>query len=116
MQYIYIQYCVFDTSGEAGGSLEVGGIGSLKFYRYFGLSKKEESVAYSSTKFSSEGQKESNRKLCLDIHGHLPWMVVDVENDPAAFIVEIASSGVDTYGYYDLGNGENGGKDKRVWS
>ena len=39
-------------------------------------------------------------------------MVVDVENDPAAFIVEIASSGVDTYGYYDLGNGENGGKDK----
>ena len=40
-------------------------------------------------------------------------MVVDVENDPAAFIVEIATSGVDTYGYYDVGHGENGGQGDR---
>ena len=98
-------------SGGAGGSLEVGGIGSLKCYQYIGLTKKVEAIAYSSTKFSVEEQQQSHRELCLDIPGHLPWLVKDTENDPTAFTVEIATSGIETYGYFNAAGGDstNGG-------
>lgn len=94
-------------SGGAGGSLEVGGIGSLKCYQYIGLTKKVEAIAYSSTKFSVEEQQQSHRELCLDIPGHLPWLVRDTENDPTAFTVEIATSGIETYGYFNAAGGDN---------
>lgn len=97
-------------SGAAGASLEVGGIGSLKCYRFPSLSKKDAAAAYSSTKFSSGCSDQTNhpqdedqdhhnlqsRELCFSIPGHLPWTVVDMENDPTAFVVQISTSGFDT--------------------
>ena len=66
-----MQYCVFDMSGEAGGSLEVGGMGSLKCYQFKGLTKKEASLAYAcKAKLSNVQQLQSNSELCLDIPGH----------------------------------------------
>ena len=98
-------------SGEAGASLEVGGMGSLKCYRFTGdnMTKKEADAAYSSTKFSAsaswdeeeQGNDTNNnhpkREICFNIPGHLPWTVVDVENDPTAFVIQISTSGLDTY-------------------
>ena len=88
-------------SGAAGASLEVGGIGGLKCYRFTGLSKRETATAYSSTRYINSGEQQSKideyeqRELCIDIPGHLPWNVWDVENDPTAFVVKIAISGLD---------------------
>ncbi|KAK1741082.1 hypothetical protein QTG54_008334 [Skeletonema marinoi] len=49
-------YTIFDMSGSAGASLEVGGIGSLQCYRFVNLkSKKEGDLAYSSTRFGNKG-------------------------------------------------------------
>ena len=91
-------------SGEAGGSLEVGGMGSLKCYQFKGLTKKEASIAYAcKAKLSNIQQLQSNSELCLDIPGHLPWIVIDIENDSTAFMVEIATSGLDTYEYFNVG-------------
>jgi len=90
-------------SGEAGGSLEVGGMGSLKCYQFKGLSKKEASIAYAcKAKLSNVQQLQSNSELCLDIPGHLPWIVIDIENDSTAFMIEIATSGLDTYEYFNV--------------
>ena len=98
-----MQYCVFDMSGEAGGSLEVGGMGSLKCYQFKGLTKKEALIAYSSqAKLSNVQTLQSNSELCLDIPGHLPWIVIDIENDSTAFMIEIATSGLDTYEYFNV--------------
>ena len=119
-------YTIFDMSGSAGASLEVGGVGSLQCYRFVDWNntknkKKESDVAYTSTKFSNGGDivnhhdnntannsnssssSSSGRRrrqinnyeaqLILNIPGHLPWVVIDVENDPTAFVVEISTVG-----------------------
>jgi len=118
-------YTIFDMSGSAGASLEVGGIGSLRCYRFVdfgsGGKKKSESsdLAYTSTKFTNkilvhpynldttgvsavgasgqQGRRIINNyeaQLILNIPGHLPWVVMDVENDPTAFVVEISTVGL----------------------
>eukprot|EP00578_Thalassiosira_sp_NH16_P004309 CAMPEP_0181131356 /NCGR_PEP_ID=MMETSP1071-20121207/30380_1 /TAXON_ID=35127 /ORGANISM="Thalassiosira sp., Strain NH16" /LENGTH=1366 /DNA_ID=CAMNT_0023217541 /DNA_START=198 /DNA_END=4297 /DNA_ORIENTATION=- len=96
-------YTVFDMSGAAGASLEVGGMGSLKCYRFTDvLTKKDAESAYSSTKFSGSWEQQKNqedreKELCFNVPGHFPWTVVDVENDPSAFVVQISTSGFDTH-------------------
>ena len=142
-------YTIFDMSGSAGANLEIGGLGSLKCYRFIvdendmvgssnngavtsnsGKWKKKRkeiidaAYASSTTRFTydapaadygnnnyinNNNQATNNSsmankttttiinnykaQLALHIPGYLPWIVIDVENDPAAFIVEISTVG-----------------------
>ena len=121
-------YTVFDMSGSAGASLEVGGIGSLKCYRFVtGKNKRLEEGVYSSTRFKSVDDGNNNYSCgsgggsdvrmindceahcVLDIAGNLPWVVIDIENDPTAFVVEISTRGFDPEHYKTVvaeGSGE----------
>lgn len=140
-------YTIFDMSGSAGANLEIGGLGSLKCYRFIvdendmvvagsnhgavtssGKWKKKRkeiidaAYASSTTRFTNTTNTTTaatdyindnntnnqattdvannttiinNHKaqLALNIPGYLPWIVIDVENDPTAFIVEISTVG-----------------------
>lgn len=41
-------------------------------------------------------------QLVLNIPGQLPWIVMDVENDPTAFVVEISTEGFDMREYAEI--------------
>jgi hypothetical protein len=144
-------YTIFDMSGISGGAnLNVGGMGSLKCYRFVAEdrddnyettlrkktavsllcnkspaslpSKKDnDEETHTATKFSTQnhGAEDGGRSssansiaadnrgtmkkrvvinnheanLILDIPGYLPWIVIDIENDPTAFVVEISTDG-----------------------
>jgi hypothetical protein len=133
-------YTIFDMSGSAGANLEIGGLGSLKCYRFIvdendimvgssssnigGKWKKKRkeiidaAYASSTTRFTNNTTDYGNNnyinnnnqattsitnnttiinnhraQLALHIPGYLPWIVIDVENDPTAFIVEISAVG-----------------------
>lgn len=145
-------------SGASGANLEIGGLGSLKCYRFIvddndmvassnnisgavsssGKWKKKRkeiidaAYASSTTRFTNTVSTAANHgsncindnqanimankatiinnhkaQLALNIPGYLPWIVIDVENDPTCFIVEIS-----TVGYQPpplLDENENGG-------
>lgn len=102
-------YTTFDMSDRVGLDF-----GSLKCYRLVGLTKKEARVAYSSTRLARGDQHDHEadadtdsdlarkKQLCLEFPASLPWTVRDVENDTAAFLVEVSTSG------YTLGDDWDG--------
>ena len=113
------------SSTRLGSRSSISGGGGGGGGRAVGLSGDDgfnDATATATAGLATTTQTTKKKQLCLDFSADLPWRVRDVENDPATFVVEIATSALkDDYFDFDRyagsaasgldGGGSGGGGD-----